>query len=146
MNVFKSTGFIGLNALALSLGLVNFSHAETSSFDSTSTTRVQKMPLEAPKLKGRTQRSVTVTFGDLNLFNAAGIETLYQRLEVASEQVCAPRPSARELRQYQSWKGCTTDALDQAVADVGLDTMSALHLAQSGRSVEPDSTPWLAVR
>ena len=146
MNVISAIKMIGLSTLAVSVAIASFSHAESRTFDSTSTTRAQKMPIASPELRGETRRQVTVTFGDLNLLNAAGIETLYRRLELASEQVCLPRPSARELRQYQSWKGCTSDALDRAVADVGLKTISALHFAQSGRSVAPDNTPWLAIR
>ena len=77
----------------------------------------------------------TVTYGDLNLDNAAGARALYARLQQAAKQVCSPAES-KELSRQQGWKQCVRDALASAVVQINKPAVTALH----SRSVNPSST------
>ena len=83
---------------------------------------------------GSTSRAVTVAYGDLDLQGAAGIRTLYSRLQSAARTVCSPAPG-RDLAQHRDWAHCYSGALDAAVAETGSSRVSALHGEQTGRPV-----------
>jgi len=77
----------------------------------------------------RETRTITVTYGDLDLSKTAGIEKLYQRLKVAARNVCGSR-DVRDLNAVQDWRRCYRSALAGAVRDVGNTRLSALHEGQ----------------
>ena len=83
--------------------------------------------------RGYEQRSMTVFFGDLNLDRAAGVNTLYARLENAADRVCAPR-SERNLALQRDREACYGEALDSAVDAIGLQNLDQLHFASTGRA------------
>ena len=80
------------------------------------------------------RQSAEVHYGDLDLAKSAGLERLYARLRVATEQVCGMRYWPGTLVTDPSWRTCVADALDQAVADIDVPTVTAYHAANAGRS------------
>jgi UrcA family protein len=72
----------------------------------------------------------TVSYADLDLSRADGVERLYRRLEVAATIVCqAPDP---RLASIVRWTACKQRALERAVAAVSLPALSRLHTARTG--------------
>jgi len=71
-------------------------------------------------------KSVRVSYADLNLNQAAGKKTLYQRLRGAADQVCGKVQSkvARDIRHNRE---CFEDALDHAVHQVGNQDLLTMH-------------------
>ena len=63
--------------------------------------------------------SVVVTFGDLDVADPAGADTLTQRIDAAVEKVCH-RPDIRNLKGMVAWEECKTDALASAMEQLTL--------------------------
>jgi UrcA family protein len=89
--------------------------------------------LAAPE--GANSRSMTVSYGDLDLSQPAGVNALYTRLRTAAGSVCGPKADGRNLTMRFYWKQCFNEALDTAVAKVAHVGLSEIHLAQTGRRV-----------
>jgi UrcA family protein len=70
-----------------------------------------------------TRRSVTVSYGDLNLANPAGVERLYQRLRQAANRVCGDPVMVRLSGRAQ----CTQHAVEEAVRSIDNRNLTALH-------------------
>jgi UrcA family protein len=73
---------------------------------------------------------ISVSYADLDLRNAAGIERLYRRLKSAASSACGPT-SWREtgsLEQIANNKACAKQLLDRAVQKVDNDALTSLHL------------------
>ena len=70
--------------------------------------------------------SVRVSYADLDLSREAGARALLERIEAASQRVCGPRPSPRNLRINIHFRACYRDAVSQAVAEVESPLLSAL--------------------
>ena len=69
---------------------------------------------------------------DLDLTTAAGVATLYRRLNAAAALVC---PAAdRELLRKQIAHNCRLRVLDEVVGRVALPSLTALHRDRSGRA------------
>ena len=75
-------------------------------------------------------KQVTVSFADLNLANDAGVEALYSRIRGAARTACAGA-EGRSAAQHREWNACMNVALDGAVASVGNDALSSMHLAKT---------------
>ena len=77
-----------------------------------------------------TERSqVAVEVADLNLSHPRGIETLYQRLQNASREVCGD-PSVRvagSARNSQQIRSCYDSALSNAIEKLDLPAIQTLH-------------------
>ena len=77
-----------------------------------------------------TERSqVTVEVADLNLAHARGLETLYQRLQNASREVCGD-PSVHasgSARNSQQIRTCYDIALTNAIEKLNLPALQTLH-------------------
>lgn len=73
---------------------------------------------------------VTVHYSELNLQNAAGVETLYRRLTAAAKQVCAAQDD-RDLRAQMAFRDCVSTSLEHAVRDVRSAAVLALHVGKS---------------
>jgi UrcA family protein len=71
-------------------------------------------------------RSVTVNDADLNLSNQAGVATLYRRIQAAANSVCGPKPT-RDVRAIYARRNCYGNAVANAVADVDIRQLAALH-------------------
>lgn len=78
--------------------------------------------------------SASVSYGDLDLDNAAGVAELYSRLQVAAERVCDSRFHPGTLVVSASWRTCVADALTQAVAAVDRPAVTAYHAANTGHT------------
>jgi len=63
--------------------------------------------------------SVTVPYGDLDVADPAGADTLTQRIDSAVEQVCH-RPDIRNLKAMVAWEECKADALAGAMEQLSL--------------------------
>ena len=63
--------------------------------------------------------SVVVPFGDLDVADPAGADTLSQRIDAAVEKVCH-RPDIRNLKGMVAWEACKTDALADAMEQLSL--------------------------
>jgi UrcA family protein len=77
--------------------------------------------------------SYHVKYGDLDLTHPAGVNELYNRIQVASQEVCAPW-SALELQRVQIYNACVTDAMSRAVAGFKQPALTALYLEKTGNS------------
>lgn len=85
---------------------------------------------------GALTRSLSVAYGDLDLTKADAVNTLYARLRGAAASVCGPREDGRNLDAHSDWKRCYNAALDQAVQMVAHVSLSEVHYARTGRSVD----------
>lgn len=75
------------------------------------------------------QKSVTVSFGDLNVENELGALALYERLQNASKAVCdvedaKKRKCPSDLRDADK---CYHQALDTAVESVDSEMLTSIH-------------------
>jgi UrcA family protein len=96
-------------------------------------------PAQAGESAGHANtRSMTVSYRDLDLSGQAGVNTLYNRLRLAAENVCGPQGDGRDLTMRFAWKQCYDGALDGAVRTVAHVGLSEIHLAQTGRRVDSD--------
>ena len=72
--------------------------------------------------------SVKVSYGDLDLASAQGMQTLHARVTAAARRVCAPDGfDARNLQVFTSERAC----MSHAVADAE-DTVQATRVANLG--------------
>ncbi len=69
-------------------------------------------------------RTETVKYSAEKAGTTEGATALYERLHSAAVRVCLDA----ELAPADSFESCVTDALDKAVLQVGIPTVSALHL------------------
>lgn len=126
-------------SLALLSGLASFTARAESGVEET-TVREKEAPLSyqlpAVDNRGRVQRSIPVSFADLNLTRSAGLDTLYRRLERATELVCGPREDGRNLALHRDQQQCRSHAMDAAVAEIGHLGLDDMHLARTGRPVD----------
>lgn len=99
-------------------------------------TRSAPVTIVAEHKPGAVSRSLTVSYGDLDLAADAGNRALYRRLVSAARTVCGPTPG-RDLAQHRDWSDCYTSALDTAVADTRSNPVAALHGERTGRQVAP---------
>jgi UrcA family protein len=70
---------------------------------------------------------VNVSYADLNLESAAGIQSLYGRLKFASQRVCAPWDDGRSSHANFVFQRCYQTALDSAVAKINRPVLTAMH-------------------
>jgi len=81
--------------------------------------------------------SAVVSFSDLNLDTAAGVATLYRRIEHSADQVCEIPRETHQLKITMDLKACKARATDNAVRLVNLPALTSLHVARTGRSISP---------
>lgn len=73
----------------------------------------------------------TVSYEDLDLTQAADTRVLYQRLRMASAQVCQPL-EGKDLQRQLQYRRCYRNALEGAVASVDNAQLTAFHQSTSG--------------
>lgn len=75
------------------------------------------------------QKSVSVSFADLNIKNEQGAKVLYRRLQRASESVCDVRDArnTRCLEDLRAADECYNKTLDAAVESIDSDALMSLH-------------------
>lgn len=79
------------------------------------------------------QRSLTVSFADLDLTNRQGTVTLYTRIRNAARTVCGPVDIGLADDQAE-WARCVDDAIANAVAKVGDANLTDYYLVRTNRS------------
>ena len=77
--------------------------------------------------------TATVRYSDLDLTTTDGLHVLYQRLRVASRQVCRAYEGP-ELTQFSHWQACYNQALNGAVTQLKLPGLTSLHVKSSPHS------------
>jgi UrcA family protein len=136
-SIVPVTGMVSVLAFVLSIPVsgqqADPRHIEETTVKATSGEIIQGTPRIWGAGVGH--RSKSVRYGDLNLSNPAGVETLYVRLEGASQQVCAPREDYRNRGMRKDWEACYEHAMDAAVEQVGNLGLQEYHLAKTGRDV-----------
>jgi len=77
-------------------------------------------------------KSMSVSYGDLNLDTREGNATLYRRLRAAALRVCG-EPDSRDLRSTTEARACFAKAMDTAVRQIDRAPLTALHARRSAR-------------
>jgi UrcA family protein len=70
---------------------------------------------------------VQVPYGDLNLQNQAGAATMLNRVAFAAKRVCGGTPDLREIKVYAMFKTCVRQAKADAVRNLNMPLVTALH-------------------
>jgi len=71
----------------------------------------------------------TVEYSDLDLSRQADAQTLYGRLQRASDRVCAQYKDYRDLTKMKLYDACYQDSLARAVDSVGSATVKSVYAA-----------------
>jgi UrcA family protein len=71
--------------------------------------------------------SMPVSYADLDLSSAAGIEVLKARIAHTAEMVCGSRPSVRDIKSTLEFRSCVHEAMTSAVAGSGVPALAALY-------------------
>jgi UrcA family protein len=82
------------------------------------------------------QRTVLVSYADLDLRQAAGRQALEHRIGAAVNKVCSPAPAGVDLTQMHEFQTCRSQAMvgvQQQVAQI----LNGRELAQASISVRP---------
>jgi UrcA family protein len=70
---------------------------------------------------------VSVSYADLNIHSAAGVRSLYVRLQSAARRVCTPLDDGRQSPRNLPFQRCYQTALNSAVAGVNEPVLTAMH-------------------
>jgi UrcA family protein len=77
------------------------------------------------------ERSVTISYADLNLSSPDGARVLYKRIKQAARTACGPEPRGIVLEFYPraQWqhKSCIRKAVENAVASLDNPMVTAVH-------------------
>jgi UrcA family protein len=76
----------------------------------------------------------TVKYADLSISTAAGAAALYNRIRIASEEVCAPLGHG-DLSSKMKVKACAHNAIVDAVSQVDQPALTAVYNAKNGASL-----------
>lgn len=77
-------------------------------------------------------RQFAVSYADLDLQTEDGALALYQRIAMATRQVC-PDDHSRDLRRLRALHACRAEAMDRAISGVGNERLAAIHAARTQR-------------
>jgi UrcA family protein len=77
--------------------------------------------------------TVHLSYSDASLAKPGGPELLYRRIQGAARRVCH-EPDIRELAAHARFQQCFHDAVDTAVAEVNVTTLTAYHRSKTQRS------------
>src|SRR5687768_133306 len=75
---------------------------------------------------------VAVEYGDLDLSQVDGAETLYKRITTAARRTCG-EATRGSLNQLSRFKQCYQTAVANAVNEVDAKTLTAVHLSKKQR-------------
>jgi UrcA family protein len=93
------------------------------------------LALAVPAFAEAPSRSEVVKYNDLDLATAAGAETLYSRLKVATWRVCRDVVSSSGLPAMMDRSACQAELLETAVKDVNLAALTALHQGKAASAL-----------
>jgi UrcA family protein len=82
------------------------------------------------------QRSVLVSYADLDLRQAAGRQVLEHRIGSAVEKVCSPAPAGVDLTQTHDFQKCRSQAMVGAQQQLA-QVFNGQELAQASIRVRP---------
>jgi UrcA family protein len=72
-----------------------------------------------------------VSFRDLNLNSAEGVEVLYKRIRSAAHEVCAD-PLRYDLSEFKL-RPCIDEAMSRAIAQVNSPMLTSLYQSKGGK-------------
>ena len=72
-----------------------------------------------------------VPYGDLNLTNEFGAQTLLRRIKFAAIRVCGGAPDGFDPTGRRQFRACMRTAMDDAVAQAHVSLVTALYTGQS---------------
>ena len=84
---------------------------------------------------GQTQRSMTVSYSDLNISHQEGAEILLSRIRFAANKVCGGNPDQRDLSAESYNRACDKQAMDGAIAAIDSPLVARLY-ENPGRDTE----------
>jgi UrcA family protein len=84
-----------------------------------------------------------VSFRDLNLNSAEGVEVLYKRIRSAAHDLCAD-PNRYDLSEFKL-RPCINDAMSRAIAQVNNPMLTSLYESKGGK-VEKKTTTFALAR
>ena len=90
--------------------------------------------VHAADRRDEAQRSLTVSFADLNLTNRQGLAALYTRIRNAARTVCGSAPDISFADARADWTRCVNHAIAGAVAKVGNADLTDYYFANTNRS------------
>jgi UrcA family protein len=79
-----------------------------------------------------------VSFRDLNLNSAEGVEVLYKRIRSAAHEVCAD-PLRYDLSESKL-KPCIDEAMSRAIAQINSPMLTGLYESKSGKAGKKATT------
>jgi UrcA family protein len=82
-------------------------------------------PAGAQEFNG--ERQVVVHYGDLDVASQKGAVTLYQRIAVASAEVCGYAPANSDLAARKIFKACNEDAEARALKALPFDLAARMN-------------------
>lgn len=77
--------------------------------------------------------AMAVSYGDLDLSTESGARILFERIQVAADEVCPAVPDIRDLNRVATHSRCVRGAIARAVQQVGSPRLAAVFSAQSAR-------------
>jgi UrcA family protein len=77
--------------------------------------------------------SLHLSYDETLLYRPGGAQLLYRRIEGAARRVCH-EPDMRELVRYAQYQQCFHQAVDAAVAEVNVTTLTAHHHSKTQRT------------
>jgi UrcA family protein len=85
-----------------------------------------------------------VSFKDLNLNSAEGVEVLYKRIRSAAYAVCAD-PNRYDLSEFKL-RPCIDGAMSRAIAQVNSPMLTSLYQEKTGKGDKKKATTLAQVR
>ena len=79
---------------------------------------------------------VRIRFRDLDLSSSEGIAVLYQRIERGARLVCRDSSAPWDAGRVETFQRCQETAIEDAVTTINQPRLTALHLAESGRTAQ----------
>lgn len=79
--------------------------------------------------------SIAVSYADLDLSRAEGVQTLSHRLKSAIDQVCGKPHDTASQTVARKIRACRATAMDQAVAAIDAPLLTALRASGEGRRI-----------
>jgi UrcA family protein len=79
--------------------------------------------------------SAPVSYADLDLSAAAGVQTLLQRISVASRKVCGKRPMTVRFGQLEKYLECRETAIRAAVERINYPTVTMAWAGETGKAM-----------
>ncbi len=91
----------------------------------------------APSFAQSSQNRV-VEYGDVDAYSQRGAETILNRVEHASEQICGDRPGPMPIPERQGVAACTYETMDIAVADINNPAVTARYYGYDPQVIVED--------